>query len=117
MAAGQQPRIARIIRVLALPIVLGWAALTVLTNVLVPSLEEVGEEHTVGLSARDAPAMISMQRIGANFIDNRSIFANPIRECLAAEIRPGVAMRFKQQPGCSPRICGQIKARLRCEER
>ena len=30
---------------------LGWLALTVATNVLVPSLEKVGEANTVGLSA------------------------------------------------------------------
>ncbi|MGE2728275.1 RND family transporter [Mycolicibacterium vaccae] len=67
MAAGPQSGIARVIRALAVPIVLGWVLLTVLTNALIPSLEKVGEEHTVGLSAHDAPAMISMQRIGANF--------------------------------------------------
>ena len=50
-----------------MPIVLGWVALTVLTNVAVPSLETVGEEHTVGMSANDAPSMMSMKRVGANF--------------------------------------------------
>ncbi|MDY6997224.1 MAG: MMPL family transporter [Actinomycetota bacterium] len=57
----------RVIRLLAIPIILGWVALTVATNVFVPSLEQVGEEHTVGLSARDAPSMVSMKRIGAEF--------------------------------------------------
>ena len=52
---------------LAVPIILGWVLLTVVTNVAVPSLEKVGEEHTVGLSARDAPSMVSMKRIGADF--------------------------------------------------
>ena len=52
---------------LALPIILGWIALTVVTNVAVPSLEKVGEEHTVGLSAQDAPSLVSMKRIGADF--------------------------------------------------
>ncbi len=68
-SSGTQDRsgIARAIRVLAVPIVLGWIALTVLTNALVPSLEKVGEEHTVGLSANDAPAMIAMRKIGADF--------------------------------------------------
>lgn len=59
--------VARAIRVLAVPIILGWVLLTVVTNVAVPSLEKVGEEHTVGLSARDAPSMVSMKRIGADF--------------------------------------------------
>lgn len=59
--------LARFIRRLAVPIVLGWVALTILTNTLVPPLEKVGEENTVGLSARDAPAMIAMRKIGSDF--------------------------------------------------
>ncbi|MBV5244974.1 MMPL family transporter [Mycolicibacterium sp. PAM1] len=67
MADAGRSGIGRIIRVLAVPIVLGWVLLTVLTNVAVPSLEKVGEEHTVGMSAGDAPSMMSMKRVGANF--------------------------------------------------
>ncbi|ANI39010.1 membrane protein [Mycolicibacterium vaccae 95051] len=67
MAAAGRSRIARIIRLLAVPVVLGWVLLTVLSSVAVPSLEEVGEAHTVGLSAHDAPSMVSMKRIGADF--------------------------------------------------
>jgi len=63
----QQSKIGHLIWVLAIPIVLGWFALNIATSVLVPSLEKVGEAHTVGLSAKDAPAMISMKQIGANF--------------------------------------------------
>ncbi len=59
--------IAHFIRVLCVPIVLGWIALNVVTNVFVPPLEKVGEAHTVGLAAKDGPAMIAMQRIGKNF--------------------------------------------------
>ncbi|BBZ29582.1 membrane protein [Mycolicibacterium madagascariense] len=59
--------IARLIRTLALPIVLGWLALTVLTNVLVPSLEVVGQQHTVSMNAKDAPSMMSMEKIGRTF--------------------------------------------------
>ena len=64
---AQRSRIAHLVRALAVPILVGWLVLTVASNVLVPSLEEVGEANTVGLSAKDAPAMISMKRIGANF--------------------------------------------------
>ncbi|PRC47138.1 MMPL family RND transporter, partial [Mycobacterium sp. ITM-2017-0098] len=67
MAHSGRSGIGRVIRMLALPIVLVWVALTVLTSVAVPPLEKVGEEHTVGLSANDAPSMVSMRRIGANF--------------------------------------------------
>ncbi|MDZ4269850.1 MAG: RND family transporter [Mycobacterium sp.] len=65
--AGERSGLARIFRVLAVPIVLAWILLTVVTNVGVPSLEKVGEDRTVGLSADDGPALISMKRIGANF--------------------------------------------------
>ncbi len=60
-------KIAHFIRVFCVPIVLGWIALNVVTNVFVPPLEKVGEAHTVGLAAKDGPAMIAMQRIGKNF--------------------------------------------------
>ena len=63
----ERSKIAHAIRVLAIPILLGWIALTVVTNVFVPSLEKVGEAHTVSMNAHDAPAFIAMQRIGANF--------------------------------------------------
>jgi len=60
-------RIAHFIRVLAVPVVLGWLALNVVTNVFVPPLEKVGEANTVGLAPKDGPAMIAMKQIGANF--------------------------------------------------
>ena len=59
--------LARLIRVFALPIVLGWLALTVLTNVLVPQLEVVGQQHTVSMNAKDAPSAMSMSKIGTTF--------------------------------------------------
>ena len=60
-------KIAHLIRILSVPIVLGWIALNVVTNVFVPPLEKVGEANTVGLVPKDGPAMIAMKRIGANF--------------------------------------------------
>ena len=51
----------------ALLIVLGWLALTVITNVIVPQLEKVGEAHTVSMNAKDAPSMMAMKQIGSNF--------------------------------------------------
>ena len=65
-------RISQLIRSLALPIVLGWLALTVLTNVLVPSLEVVGQQHTVSMNAKDAPSMMSMEKIGTTFDEFKS---------------------------------------------
>ncbi|WP_051574410.1 RND family transporter [Mycobacterium sp. URHB0044] len=63
----ERSKIAHVIRVLAVPIVLAWLALTVVTNVFVPTLEKVGEAHTVSMNAHDAPAFMAMQRVGANF--------------------------------------------------
>ncbi|MDG5485360.1 MMPL/RND family transporter [Mycolicibacterium gadium] len=63
----ERSKIAHAIRVLAVPIVLGWMVLTVVTTVFVPSLEKVGEAQAVSMNAHDAPAFIAMQRIGANF--------------------------------------------------
>ena len=60
-------RVARFIHAMAVPILLGWLALTVITNVAVPPLEEVAKEHTVGLSPKDGPSMMSMRQIGSNF--------------------------------------------------
>jgi RND superfamily putative drug exporter len=65
--SGERSRIARAIRIFAVPIVLGWIALTVVTNMFVPSLEKVGEAHSVSMNAHDAPAFIAMQRVGAEF--------------------------------------------------
>ncbi|MGV0774526.1 MMPL/RND family transporter [Mycolicibacterium elephantis] len=64
---GERSRIAHTIRRLAVPIVLGWIALTVLTNAAVPSLEEVGEANTVSMNAHDAPSFIAMKRVGSDF--------------------------------------------------
>ncbi|MCV7136417.1 MMPL family transporter [Mycobacterium hodleri] len=60
-------KIAHFIRAFAPFIVLGWFVLTVVSNVAVPSLEKVGEAHTVSMNAKDAPSMLSMQEIGATF--------------------------------------------------
>ncbi len=65
-------KIARAIRRLAVPIVLGWLALTVITNVAVPTLEEVGEAHTVSMNAKDAPSAVSMEKIGRTFDEFKS---------------------------------------------
>jgi putative drug exporter of the RND superfamily len=62
-----RPFIARTIRWLAVPIILGWIALTVLVNVIAPSLEKVGAAHSVAMTAKDAPSTVAMTRIGKDF--------------------------------------------------
>jgi putative drug exporter of the RND superfamily len=62
-----RPFIARTIRLLSIPIILGWLAITAVTNAVVPQLEMVGKEHSVSLSPQDAPALIAMKRLGTQF--------------------------------------------------
>ncbi len=57
----------RWIRFLAVPIILGWIALAGFLNVAVPQLEVVGQEHSVSMSAHDAPSVIAIQRVGKVF--------------------------------------------------
>ncbi|ORA82797.1 RND family transporter [Mycobacterium malmoense] len=69
---GARPAVSRFIRMFAVPILLGWVALAVLLNVAVPSLEEVGQEHSVSLSPADAPSMQAMKHIGRVFKESDS---------------------------------------------
>jgi putative drug exporter of the RND superfamily len=60
-------RVAKWIRWLCVPIVLFWVAIAAVTNVFVPQLEKVGEEHNVALSSPDSPSLQAFQRIGKVF--------------------------------------------------
>ena len=62
-----QPRLAHLMRMLAVPMLLFWLGLTVVLNMFVPSLEKVGESHTVSMSPTDAPSMQAMKRVGGDF--------------------------------------------------
>ncbi|OFJ51342.1 MMPL/RND family transporter [Mycolicibacterium grossiae] len=59
--------IARWIRRLAVPIILGWIALIAVLNMTVPQLEVVGQERSVSMSPADAPSVIAMKRVGTVF--------------------------------------------------
>ena len=63
----RKPRLARTIRVLALPIVVFWVLLAVGVNVFVPQLEKVADEVSVPLSPSDAPSVTGMKHIGEKF--------------------------------------------------
>ena len=65
--APTRPFIARTIRMLAVPIIVGWIALTVVVNVIAPSLDKVGAAHSVPMTAKDAPSTIAMLHIGKDF--------------------------------------------------
>jgi putative drug exporter of the RND superfamily len=66
-AEARRPVIARMIRWLSVPIILGWLALTVVVNIVAPQLEAVGAAHSVAMTAKDAPSTIAMMRIGKDF--------------------------------------------------
>jgi RND superfamily putative drug exporter len=57
----------RWVRRLCVPIVLFWLATAAITNVFVPQLEVVGEEHNVALSSPSSPSLQAFQRIGKVF--------------------------------------------------
>ncbi|GJF13150.1 membrane protein [Mycolicibacterium cyprinidarum] len=67
-----RPFIPRMIRVFAVPLVLGWLAVIALLNVTVPQLEVVGQMQAVSMSPDDAPAMISMKHMGQVFEEGDS---------------------------------------------
>ncbi len=69
---GKRPHIAHWIRWLSVPIILGWLALTVVTNTLVPQIEVVGQEQSVPMAAADAPSTIAMNQIGRTFQEFKS---------------------------------------------
>ncbi|WP_231588502.1 RND family transporter [Mycobacterium nebraskense] len=69
---AQQPFIARAIRRLSIPIILGWLAITVLVTLAVPSLEKVGQDHSVSMTPEEAPSIQAMKRMGKVFKESDS---------------------------------------------
>ena len=65
--SGATFRIGRIIRRLAIPIIVAWVAVIAVLNVTVPQVEEVGEMSAVPMSPTDGPAVIATKRIGDVF--------------------------------------------------
>jgi RND superfamily putative drug exporter len=63
---------ARAIRKLSVLIILAWLALTLIVTLAVPSLERVGQEHSVQLSPKDAPSVQAMVRMGKDFKESDS---------------------------------------------
>ncbi|MCV7257635.1 MMPL/RND family transporter [Mycobacterium shimoidei] len=60
-------RLPHTIRRLAVPIILFWLGVTVVTNVAVPRLEAVAQAHQVGMSSPSAPSFQAMKHIGKVF--------------------------------------------------
>ncbi|MEX0579612.1 MAG: MMPL family transporter [Mycobacterium sp.] len=74
----KRPFVARMIRTLAVPIILAWIALVAFLNVSVPQLEAVGRSQAVSMSPDAAPSMIAMKRIGEVFEEGTSDSAGMI---------------------------------------
>jgi RND superfamily putative drug exporter len=68
----QNPFLARAIRTLAPLIILAWVALTLVVTLGIPSLEHVGQQHSVQLTPKDAPSVQAMMRTGRDFHESDS---------------------------------------------
>jgi RND superfamily putative drug exporter len=64
---AERPLAARLLRRLAVPIVLGWLVFAVVVSVFVPRLDLVERQNSVGLLPKDAPSLIAMKRMGKVF--------------------------------------------------
>ena len=59
--------LAKWIRRLAVPIILGWIAIIAVLNTVVPQLEVVGQMRSVSMTPDEAPSVIAMKRVGKVF--------------------------------------------------
>ncbi len=66
-SAPHRPRIAHLIRVLAIPVILFWIALAVILAVVTPPLDTIADQHAVSLSPKGSAAFQSMLNIGKKF--------------------------------------------------
>ena len=64
--------IAKWIRTLAVPIILGWIAVIIGLNVAAPQLEVVGNMRSVSMSPESAASTIAMKRVGEVFDEYKS---------------------------------------------
>lgn len=60
-------RIPHFLRLFCVPVLLGWIALTVVLNVIVPQLETVGAANSTSLTPNDAPSLQATKLVGELF--------------------------------------------------
>jgi putative drug exporter of the RND superfamily len=74
VSSGQTepPFIARMIRTLSVPIILGWLVIAALVTITVPALEQVGKEHSAPMMPSNAPSIFATKRIGEVFQESNS---------------------------------------------
>src|SRR3984957_14039227 len=63
----KRPRLAKLLRVLAIPIIIFWVLAAVVTNVFVSNLDDVTADNAGPLVARDAPSAQAAIRQGNDF--------------------------------------------------
>ncbi|OHV02761.1 RND family transporter [Mycobacterium talmoniae] len=66
-ARNWSTRAANVVRRFPVPIIVGWLALTVVLNVVVPQLEAVGKENSVSLASRASQSYKALKRQGVLF--------------------------------------------------
>ena len=66
-ADAERPFFAHAMRVLAVPIILGWILVAVVVSTIAPTLEVVGETHSSPMAPKDAPSLKAMMLMGHNF--------------------------------------------------
>ncbi|BBZ79145.1 membrane protein [Mycolicibacterium anyangense] len=64
--------VAKWIRRLAVPIILGWIALIAVINVTVPQLDDVAKMRAISMSPKEAPSIQAMTRVGKVFEESDS---------------------------------------------
>ncbi|WP_109551477.1 RND family transporter [Mycobacteroides franklinii] len=69
---SRPPFVARMIRRLSVPIILGWLAIAVILSIGVPSLEQVEKDHAVAMNPDAAPSFQATQRMGKLFDESNS---------------------------------------------
>src|SRR3984885_877831 len=65
--APRRPIVARLIRVLSIPIIVFWVLVAVGLGLLAPSLDAVADKHSVSLAPQNSPAFHGMMNIGRVF--------------------------------------------------
>jgi putative drug exporter of the RND superfamily len=68
----KRPFVPRMVRVLAIPIIVFWALLAVTTNAFVPQVEKVAEELAGPMVPHYAPSQRALLRIGEKFHESNS---------------------------------------------
>lgn len=70
--SARPPAVPRVLRLLCVPVLLAWLALTTILNIVVPQLEVVGEMQSVSLTPSEAPSLQAMKLLGKVFQESDS---------------------------------------------